>query len=341
MAEPTMHAAVVTDFTEPLELQTVPVPAPGPGQVLVRLEACGVCHTDIHAARGEWPVKPKPPFIPGHEGVGVIEALGDGPQIRNVGERVALPWLGSACGHCTYCVSGQETLCKAQANTGYSTDGGYAEFAVADGHYVVPVPDGVTAFDAAPLTCAGVTTYKAVKVGGTGMGTRVGIFGVGGLGHLAVQYARLAGGIVTAVDIEDGKLDLARELGADHTVNATITDPVEAIRARGGVDVALALAASSESFRQAFASLRRGGRMVCVGLPAEGALNLPVFETVLGGLSVIGSIVGTREDLAEVFALHAAGRTKVIAEGRKLADVNAVFEEILTGRVPARVVIEY
>ena len=336
-----MQAAVVTEFTKPLEMQTLPVPEPGPGQVLVRMETCGVCHTDIHAAHGDWPVKPTPPFVPGHEGVGVIEALGPGEQVRKVGDRVALPWLGSACGHCAYCVSGNETLCEAQANTGYSIDGGYAQYAIGDGRYVVPVPDDVTSFDAAPLTCAGVTTYKAVKVGGTGMGTKVGVFGIGGLGHLAVQYARLAGGIVTAVDIEDDKLDLAGELGADHTVNAAHTDPVAAIQARGGLDVALALAASAESFRQAFASLRRGGRMVCVGLPAEGALDVPIFETVLGGLSVIGSIVGTREDLAEVFDLHAAGRTKVIAEGRKLADVNAVFDEILTGRVPARVVIEY
>ena len=336
-----MQAAVVTEFTKPLEMQTLAVPEPGPGQVLVRMETCGVCHTDIHAAHGDWPVKPTPPFVPGHEGVGVIEALGPGVQVRKVGDRVAMPWLGSACGHCAYCVSGNETLCEAQANTGYSIDGGYAQYAIGDGRYVVPVPDEVTSFDAAPLTCAGVTTYKAVKVGGTGMGTRVGVFGIGGLGHLAVQYARLAGGIVTAVDIEDDKLELARELGADHTVNAAKTDPVAAIQARGGLDVALALAASAESFRQAFASLRRGGRMVCVGLPAEGALDVPIFETVLGGLSVIGSIVGTREDLAEVFALHAAGRTKVIAEGRKLADVNAVFDEILTGRVPARVVIEY
>ena len=337
----TMQAAVVTDFTKPLELMSLPVPKPGRGQVLVRMQACGVCHTDIHAARGEWPVKPNPPFIPGHEGVGVVEALGAGVHGRAVGERVALPWLGSACGHCRYCVSGRETLCETQANTGYSIDGAYAEYAVADARYVVPVPDAVTSLDAAPLTCAGVTTYKAVKVAGVGMDTKVGVFGVGGLGHLAVQYARLAGGFVTAVDIEDEKLELAHQLGADHLVNALKTDPVADIQSRGGLDVALALAASNESFRQAFASLRRGGRMVCVGLPAQGDLDVPIFETVLGGLSVIGSIVGTREDLAEVFSLHAAGRTRVISEGRELADVNSVFEEVLSGRVPARVVIEY
>ena len=205
-----MKAAVVTDFTSPLEIQDLPIPSPGPGQALVRIEASGVCHTDIHAAHGDWPVEPALPFIPGHEGVGVIEALGPGGDHgRSVGERVAIAWLGSACGRCRYCVSGRETLCESQTNSGYSVNGAYAQYALADAGYVVPVPDGISPFDAAPLTCAGVTTYKAVKAGLVGPADHVAIFGVGGLGHLAVQYARIAGGIVTAVDIEPGKLELA------------------------------------------------------------------------------------------------------------------------------------
>jgi propanol-preferring alcohol dehydrogenase len=224
-----MHAAVVTDFTSPLEIQDRPVPVPGAGQVLVRIEASGLCHTDIHAAHGDWPVKPTPPFVPGHEGVGIVEALGAGVTNRSVGERVALPWLGHACGHCDYCVSGWETLCESQQNTGYSIDGGLAEFALADADYVVPVPAGVSAHDAAPLTCAGVTTYKAIKVAGIRPTERVAVFGVGGLGHLAVQYAALVGGSVIAVDVEQAKFDLAGELGAHHLVNARETDPVAAI----------------------------------------------------------------------------------------------------------------
>jgi alcohol dehydrogenase, propanol-preferring len=336
-----MRAAVVTDFHAPLEIQEVEIPEPGPYQVLVRIEASGVCHTDIHAARGDWPVKPSLPFIPGHEGVGVVEAVGSGDHGRTVGERVAIAWLGSACGRCEYCISGRETLCEAQANSGYSVNGAYAQYAVADGRYVVPVPDGVSSLDAAPLTCAGVTTYKAVKVAGVRSAERVAVFGIGGLGHLAVQYARIAGGFVTAVDIEPDKLELARELGADHVVNAAEGDPVAEIRARGGVDVAIALAASPESFRQAFASLRRGGRLVCVALPADGNLTIPIFDTVLGGISVLGSIVGTRQDLAEVFELHRAGRTRVIAQGRKLDEVNACFADVLASRVPARLVFEF
>jgi propanol-preferring alcohol dehydrogenase len=337
-----MKAAVVTSFTEPLEIQERPVPEPGPGQVLVRIEASGLCHTDIHAAHGDWPVKPTPPCVPGHEGVGVVEKVGPGVTHRAVGDRVALPWLGHACGHCDHCVSGWETLCEEQQNTGYSIDGGFAEYAVADATYAVPVPDGVSSYDAAPLTCAGVTTYKAIKVAHVRPSERVAIFGVGGLGHLALQYARLVGGTVIAVDVEDEKLRLATELGADHVVNAAETDPVAAIEALGGADVAVVLAVMPSVFEQAFASLRRGGRLVCVGLPPEtdGPMSLPIFPTVLTGISVIGSIVGTRQDLAEVFELHALGRTRVVAESRKLDDVNAAIDDVLAGRAPARLVFE-
>ncbi|MCU7730952.1 zinc-dependent alcohol dehydrogenase [Actinoplanes sp. KI2] len=336
-----MKAAVVTEFKAPLQIQELAKPEPGVNEILVRLEASGICHTDIHAAHGDWPVKPTLPFIPGHEGIGVIEATGPGDTWRHVGERVALPWLGRACGHCDYCISGWETLCEQQANTGYSINGGYAEYALADGRYAVPVPDGVTAFDAAPLTCAGVTTYKAIKVARVRPAERVAIFGIGGLGHLALQYVRIVGGIVIGVDVEQPKLDLARELGADHVVNAKTSDPVEEIKKLGGADVAVALAAAPQSFQQAYHSLRRGGRLVCVALPADGTMTLPIFETVLFGISVIGSIVGTRQDLAEVFQLHKAGRTRVVAAGCKLDDINSCFDDVLAGKVPARLVLEF
>lgn len=337
-----MKAAVVTSFTEPLVIEDRPVPAPGPGQVLVRIEASGLCHTDIHAAHGDWPVKPTLPLVPGHEGVGRVEALGEGVTVVARGDRVALPWLGYACGHCDYCVKGWETLCLEQRNTGYSVDGGFAEYAVADAGHVVPVPDAVTSFDAAPLTCAGVTTYKAVKVAQIQPSERVAVFGVGGLGHLALQYARLVGGTVIAVDVDDDKLALATELGADHVVNARGVDPVEAIAAIGGADVAIVLVPSPKVFEQAFLALRRGGRLVCVGLPpeADGPMSIPIFPTVLGGISIIGSIVGTRQDLVEVFELHARGRTRVVAEPRKLEEVNAAIDEVLTGRARARLVFE-
>ena len=336
-----MKAAVVTEFRAPLRIDDRDVPKPGPGQILVRMEASGLCHTDIHAAHGDWPVKPTPPFVPGHEGVGIVEAVGAGVARRAVGDRVAIAWLGYACGHCRYCIGGWETLCESQRNSGYSVDGAFAEYAVADANYTVPVPAGVSSFDAAPLSCAGVTTYKAIKVAGVAPAETVAVFGIGGLGHLALQYARVAGGFVIGVDITEPKLALATELGADHVVNAAKTDPAEAIQKLGGADVAVALAASPRAFEQAFASLRRGGRLVCVALPADGTMSIPIFDLVLKGITVKGSIVGTRNDLAEVFRLHAAGRTRVVAAARKLDDVNACMDEVLSSQVPARLVFEF
>ncbi|SCF00202.1 alcohol dehydrogenase AdhP [Micromonospora tulbaghiae] len=335
-----MRASVVTAFDRPMEIVERPVPEVGPGEILVRVEASGLCHTDIHAARGEWPVKPTPPFVPGHEGVGLVEQVGPGVTEHAVGDRVALPWLGWACGTCSYCVTGWETLCESQRNTGYSIDGAHAEYAVAAARYAVRVPDGVDPLEAAPLTCAGVTTYKAVKVAGVRPGERVAIFGIGGLGHLAQQYAQIFGAETVAVDVTAEKLELATSLGAAHTVDAATTDPVERITALGGVDVAIVLAASPRVIEQAHRSLRRGGRLVLVSLPADNAITLPVFETVLKGITVLGSIVGTRADLAEVFALHAAGRTRVVYETRKLDDINDAVDDVLAGRVAARLVLQ-
>jgi len=334
-----MRAAVVKDFTQPLEITEVTTPEPGPGEVLVRVEASGLCHTDIHAAHGDWPIKPTPPFIPGHEGVGIIQALGAGVTQRVVGQRVAVPWLGYACGTCDHCVAGWESLCEHQVNTGYGRDGAFAEYLIANAAFAQLVPDGIDPVDAAPLTCAGVTTYKAIKVSGLRPTERAAIFGVGGLGHLALQYARIFGGDAIGVDVTAEKLQLAKDLGAAAVVNARETDPVVALQAMGGVDVAVVLAADPAVLEQAHASLRRGGRLVLVSLPRDNAMRLPIFETVLKGISVIGSIVGTRQDLAEVFALHAAGKTRVVVEPRPLDDVNQAIEDVLAARVDARVVL--
>lgn len=334
-----MKAAVVTDFQSPLEIQSLPIPEPGPGEVLVHIEYSGLCHTDIHAAHGDWPVKPKPPFIPGHEGIGYVEQLGEGVTSRKIGDRVAIAWLGYACGDCRHCNSGWETLCEKQENAGYSVDGTFAEYALAPAGFATLVPDSIHAVDAAPLACAGVTTYKAIKVARVAPAETVVIYGVGGLGHLALQYARIAGAFVIAVDLEEAKLEMATSLGADHVVNARTSDPVEAIQELGGADVAVALAASPVAFDQAFRSLRRGGRMVCVALPGEDAvMNVPIFDTVINGKTIIGSIVGTRNDLADVYALHVAGRTRVVSVERKLDEVNTSIADVLAGRVPARVV---
>ena len=336
----TYEAAVVHDFHAPLTIEQVSFAPLAPDQIRVQIEACGLCHTDIHAAHGDWPVKPQPPFIPGHEGVGHVVELGSAVTEVRIGQRVAIPWLGYACGTCDYCVSGWETLCLEQKNTGYSVDGSFGQFATAYGRYVVAVPDGIDAIDAAPLTCAGVTTYKAVKVAGTRSSDLVAVFGVGGLGHLAIQYAKLAGGRVVAVDLFDDKLTLARELGAEFTVNANEEDPAQAIQALGGADQAIALAVSPRAFEQAYGSLRRGGTLVFVALPADNEVRLPIFETVLNGITVVGSIVGTRKDLREVFELHKAGLTRVISEARPLHHVNEAIADVEAGRVAARIVLQ-
>jgi propanol-preferring alcohol dehydrogenase len=331
-----MKAAVVHDFHSPLEIEDVPVPEPGPEQILVQIETCGLCHTDIHAARGEWPVKPSPPFIPGHEGVGKVVALGSG-NCHGIeeGMRVALPWLGYACGDCRYCNSGWETLCESQLNTGYGIDGGFAEYAVGYARHVVRVPDEIDPLDAAPLTCAGVTTFKAVKVSGAGPSDLVAVFGAGGLGHLAIQYAAIAGATVVAVDINAQRLETARELGAEHLVHAGEEDPAVAIQRLGGADAAISTAVTPSAFEQALGSLARGGTLVCVGLPADNEMKLPIFETVLEGLTVHGSIVGTHHDLEQVFDLHRRGRTRVLRSQCGLDDVNEAIEKVLDGSAQA------
>ena len=243
-----MKAAVVEKFGSPLVVEDRPLTLPGPEQVVVEIEASGLCHTDIHAARGEWPVKPEPPFVPGHEGVGVVVRVGEGNTHGiEVGDRVAMPWLAYACGDCRYCNSGRETLCPDQQNMGYSMDGCFAELAVGNARHLVKVPDGVCPSEAAPLTCAGVTTYKAVKESGAGPASLVAVFGVGGLGHLAVQYARICGASVIAVDVSAERLEEAGTLGAEHLVNASERDPIEAITELGGADQAIVTAAAHEA----------------------------------------------------------------------------------------------
>lgn len=330
-----MKAAVVHDFQKPLSIEDVPVPEPGPEQVLVEIETCGLCHTDIHAARGEWPVKPQPPFIPGHEGVGRVVGLGPGNAHGiEVGMRVALPWLGYACGDCHYCNSGWETLCESQLNTGYSIDGGFAEYTLGYARHVVRVPEEIDPFDAAPLTCAGVTTYKAVKVSAAGPNDLVAVIGAGGLGHMAIQYAAAAGSEVVAVDVNPERLRTAAEIGAEHVVNAAEEDPAAALKRLGGATAAVATAVSPVAFEQAIGGLARGGTLVIVGLPAENEMKLPVFETVLEGLTVRGSIVGTHHDLEEVFHLHSRGKTVVERAERPLEDVNEAIEQVLDGSAP-------
>jgi len=335
-----MKAAVVTAFGQPLEFREVEVPSPGAGQVLVKIAASGVCHTDLHAAQGDWPVKPNPPFIPGHEGVGHVVAVGAGVTHVKEGDRVGVPWLYSTCGHCEHCLGGWETLCESQQNTGYSVNGGFAEYTLADAGYVGRLPDNVGFVEIAPILCAGVTVYKGLKMTDTKPGNWVVISGIGGLGHMAVQYARAMGLNVAAVDVDDKKLDLARRLGAEVTVNARQQDPAAYLKKEiGGAHGALVTAVSPKAFEQAIGMTRRGGTIALNGLP-PGDFPLSIFDMVLNGTTVRGSIVGTRLDLQEALDFAGEGKVKATVSAEPLENINAIFARMHEGAIEGRVVID-
>ena len=337
----TMRAAVVTAFGQHLSLDEVVVPTPATGQALVKLIASGVCHTDLHAVEGDWPVKPSPPFIPGHEGVGRVVAVGDGVTDLAVGDLVGNAWLWSACGSCEYCDTGWETLCEAQQNGGYSVDGSFGEYMLVDAKFAARIPTGSDPIDVAPLLCAGVTVYKGLKMTEARPGEWVVISGIGGLGHIAVQYAVAMGLRVAAVDIAEDKLALARTHGAELTVNALEEDPIEAIqRVTGGAHGVLVTAVHPSAFGQAIGMARRGGTIVFNGLP-PGDFPAPIFDIVLKGLTVRGSIVGTRQDLKEALEFYSRGLIHPTVSTRSLDDINEVLDEMKHGRIDGRVVIRY
>ena len=339
--ESTMKAAVVREFGKPLVMEEVAVPRPGAGQILVKIAATGVCHTDLHAAEGDWPVKPNPPFIPGHEGVGHVVAVGAGVKHVKEGDRVGVPWLYDACGHCTHCLGGWETLCEEQHNTGYSVNGSFAEYVLADPNYVGHLPGNVSFVDIAPILCAGVTVYKGLKVTDTKPGDWVVISGIGGLGHLAVQYAKAMGLNVVAVDVDDRKLDLARSLGATLAVNARSEDPIAFVKKQiGGANGVLVTAVSPKAFEQAMGMVGRGGTVALNGLP-PGDFPLPVFDTVLNGVTVRGSIVGTRLDLQEALDFAGDGKVKATISTDKLENINDIFSRMHKGDIQGRVVIDF
>jgi alcohol dehydrogenase, propanol-preferring len=336
----TMKAAVVHEFGKPLTIDEVPAPTPGYGEIVVKIAASGVCHTDLHAADGDWPVKPRLPFIPGHEGVGFVSDVGPGVTRVKEGDRVGVPWLHTACGHCEYCFTGWETLCESQANTGYSVNGDYAEYVLANAGFVGILPDAVGFFEGAPILCAGVTVYKGLKETEAKPGEWVVISGVGGLGHLAVQYAKAMGLHVLAVDIADDKLNLATHMGADLVVNAANEDPIAfAQKTIKGAHGALVTAVSPTAFSQALRMLRRKGVLCLNGLP-PGDFPVPIFEVVLKRITVRGSIVGTRKDLEEAFDFAAEGKVHAHIHPGRLEDINAVFERMRQGGIDGRIVLD-
>lgn len=336
----TMKAAVVREFGAPLQIEEVEVKRPGRNQILVKVIASGVCHTDLHAVEGDWPVKPKMPLIPGHEGVGYVVAVG--PDVNNVkeGDAVGVPWLYSACGCCDHCITGWETLCESQQNGGYSVDGGFAEYVIADARYVGHLPANTNFLQMAPILCAGVTVYKGLKETEVKPGEWVAISGIGGLGHVAVQYAKAMGMHVAAIDIGDDKLDLAKRLGADLIVNAKEQNPGEFLKKEtGGMHGALVTAVSPIAFKQGLETLRRKGTMALNGLP-PGNFDLSIFDTVLNRITIRGSIVGTRKDLQEAIEFAVDGKVKANVTAAKLEDINDVFDKMKKAEIEGRMVLQ-
>jgi len=337
----TMRAAVVRAFGGPLAIEELPVPTPGPGEVLVKIMASGVCHTDLHAADGDWPVKPALPFIPGHEGAGIVRALGAGVRGLKEGDPVGIAWLHDACGSCEYCITGWETLCTSQHNSGYSVNGTFAEYAIGSAAYVGRLPDRPDFAALAPILCAGVTTYKGIKETEVRPGEWIVISGVGGLGHVAVQYAKAMGLHVVAVDVTEEKLALARSLGADIAVHGRNPNAVaDVLKATdGGAHGVLVTAVSVPAFGQALQMVRRKGTVSLVGLP-PGEFPTPIFDVVLKRITLRGSIVGTRKDLTEALAFAAEGKVKAHIRCAALEDVNSVFQALKAGAVDGRIVLD-
>lgn len=337
----TMRAAVVTEFHAPLQICDMQVPTPGYGEALVKLDATGVCHTDLHAAHGDWPVKPHPPFVPGHEGCGTVVAIGDGVVDLEVGDKVGNAWLWSACGRCEYCRTGRETLCEKQKNGGYTVNGSFATYMLVNADYAPRIPQHADPLEVGPILCAGVTVYKGLKVSEARPGQWMAISGIGGLGHIAVQYAHAMGLRVAAVDVDDSKLELATRLGAAVVVNAATTDVVSEVqKATGGVHGVLVTAVHRQAFGQAIGLARRGGTIVFLGLP-PGDFPAPIFDIVIDGLTIHGSIVGTRQDMAEALDFYARGLIRPTVSATRLEAINDVFNRMEHGQIEGRIVIDY
>lgn len=337
-----MQAAIARKLKAPLQIESLPVPQPGRGEVLIKVTACGVCHSDLHAVDGDWTPPPVLPLIPGHEVTGHVAALGEGVTGLKVGARAGVPWLFSACGSCEYCLAGMETICKQAEATGYSKPGGYAEYMVAPAAFCGPLGDDIDMYAMAPILCAGVTTYRGLKRTGVKPGQWMAVLGIGGLGHIAVQYARAMGMRVAAVDIADDKLALAKSLGAEVLINGRDGDAVKAVQDRiGGAHGAVVTAVATQAFEQAIGMLRPGGTVSFIGLPGgdKDGIRASISQLVNGELSVRGSNVGTRADLGECIDFAARGLVTAKIEKQPLSAVNTIFDRMRKGEIVGRVVL--
>jgi propanol-preferring alcohol dehydrogenase len=336
-----MKAAVLRDFKTPLTVQDVALPKPAVSEVLIKVEVCGVCHSDLHVADGDWAQFArivKKPLILGHEVVGTVVEAGPEVQGVKVGDRVGVPWIHWTCGKCEFCREGNENLCVQQQITGVTVDGGYAEFIKAPATHVARIPDNLASEQAAPLLCAGVTVHRALKQSRIAAGQRLAVFGVGGLGHIAVQMGRELGAEVIAIDISEEKLSLAKSLGASRTLNAASDKVIKQLRSLGGVHVALVTSAAKAAYDMAFYCVRPTGMLLAVGLPAQDICFPPILMAA-GEIRIQASTVGTRQDLQEILALGAAGKVHCEIFTQPLSEANEVLDQLRRGQISGRVVL--
>lgn len=336
-----MKAAVVT-HDHKVSVEDKEVRALKPGEALVQTEYCGVCHTDLHVKNADF--GDVTGVTLGHEGIGRVIKVGEGVDSLKEGDRVSIAWMFESCGHCEYCTTGRETLCRDVKNAGYTVDGAMAEQVIVTEDYAVKVPENLDPAAASSITCAGVTTYKAVKVSNIKPGQWIGVFGIGGLGNLALQYAKnVFNAKVVAFDISDDKLDFAKELGADAVVNTKNQDAVEEVNKLTddkGLDATVITAVAKTPFNQAVDVVKAGARVVAVGLPVE-KMDLEIPRLVLDGIEVVGSLVGTRQDLKEAFQFAAEGKVVPKVQTRELEEINDIFEEMEQGTITGRMVIQF
>lgn len=338
-----MKAALLHEFKQPLIIQEVDQPKPEAGEVLIAVEACGVCHSDLHIADGDWTQFAgivKKPLILGHEIVGRVVEKGAGVNELQINDRVGAPWIHWTCGECEFCLGGNENLCPKQKITGVTTDGGYAQFVKAPASHVLKIPDSLSSAETAPLFCAGVTVYRALKQARVSSGQRLAVFGIGGLGHIAVQIGRAFGAEVIAIDISAAKLELAKSLGASHALHAASTDLVKGLRRLGGAHVALVASAAKSAYDLAFRCVRPGGALLVVGLPAENICFPPILMAA-SEIRIQASAVGTRQDLREVLAMAVAGKIRCQVATRSLDQANEVLDQLRHGQVSGRMVLTF
>jgi propanol-preferring alcohol dehydrogenase len=321
--------------SHPLRLTELAVPRPKSGELVVRVAACGVCRSNLHMIEGDWVaagVPAKLPIVPGHEIVGRVAVIGDGVTQLAVGQRVGLQPLWWSCGHCEYCLTGREPLCPKKQITGEALDGGYAEYVLAREAYAYAVPDSVGDVEGAPLFCPGITAYAAVARARLSPGKRVAVFGIGGVGHMALQLARLSGADTIAVSRGRRHLQVAERLGA-RPVDASRANVLLALRGQGGIDASIVFAPSSQVAQQAIAATKAGG-VIVIGVNADLGVVPFVDEK-----TVVGSVIGSRQQMREVLTLAAAGKLKAICETFPLAEAETALRRLKAGEVEARAVL--